>query len=105
MLRRKGQQAEVTLSVHVGTNVLLKLWDAVLEEGGMSGARGSLLSGIAEPNTCHGLCCMAGTVPVDTSFSLWLFPTAGDARLLSPKCMRISYIARRPVKSPGNCSP
>lgn len=33
MSRRKGQQAEVSLSVHMGTNVLLKLWDAVPEEG------------------------------------------------------------------------
>lgn len=71
----------------------------------MSGAREPLLSGIAEPNTCHGLCYMAGTVPVGTSFSPWQFPTAGAGRLLSPKCMRISYIARRPEKSPGNRSP
>lgn len=33
MSRRKGQQAEVSLSVHMGTNVLLKLWDAAPEEG------------------------------------------------------------------------
>lgn len=51
MLRRKGQQAEVSLRVHMGTNILLRLWDAVPEEGGMSGARQPLLSGIAEPNS------------------------------------------------------
>lgn len=52
MLRRKGQQAEVSLNVHMGANVLLKLWDAVPKEGGMSGSREPLLSGIAEPNSC-----------------------------------------------------
>lgn len=51
MSRRKEQQAEVSLSVHVGTNALLRLWDAVPEEGGMSGAREPLLSGIAEPSS------------------------------------------------------
>lgn len=57
MSRRKGQQAEASLSVHMGANVLLKLWDAVPEEGGVNGAREPLLSGIAEPNS-HVMGCV-----------------------------------------------
>lgn len=66
-------------------------------------------SGIAEPNSRVVGCYMAGMVPVAANFSPWLFPTAGAGRggwgLPSPKRTRISSIARRPAKSPGNCSP